>query len=379
MVIGYVSPTNPFTDRRAWSGLTYKIRESLESIGIEVVWIPYNTVTFGIHFWNLMLKIYCLLFARRKRFLVGENFPLTAKIMARSIKKNKNFQRCDCLFFPGGAQIAKYIKTDKPYIYYSGATVPIMLDYYWNDICKLSRKIAIRMDKEASLNAAVNLKASQWAYNSLIEDYGCSPEKCHIIEYGPAMDPNDIIPIKPYKKGALNIFFSGVDWERKNGDIAVCTVKILREKGIDAHLFIAGIKELPTYCNNLDYITNVGFLNKNTEVGYQQYMELYHKCHLLLVPTKAECAGVVFCEASAFGMPSYTYDTGGTTNYVINGQNGRAISLRDGAEKFAEWIAYDIENGNLEKFHKGALRIHHTVLSWEAWAKHFNQIISSDN
>lgn len=377
MVIGYVSPTNPFKDRKAWSGLTYKIRESLESIGIEVVWVPYKTVTFGIHFWNLLLRIYCLFFARKKRFLLGENFPMTAMIMANSIKKDESFQRCDCLFFPGGAQIAKYIKTKKPYIYYSGATVPIMLDYYWDDICNVSRKIAIKLDKEASLKATINLKASRWAYQSLIEDYGCDPEKCHIIEYGPAIDTNDIIPIDSYKGGRLNIFFSGVDWERKNGDIAIKTVSLLREKGIDAHLIIAGIKEMPEYCKNLDFVTSVGFLNKNTKDGYKEYMDLYRSCHLLLVPTKAECAGVVFCEASAFGMPSYTYATGGTTNYVVDGVNGRTISLEKGAETFAKLIESDILQGDLQKFHDGAIKIHNEVLSWEAWKEHFKLIMHS--
>lgn len=379
MTIGYVSPTNPFTDRRAWSGLTFKVRESIERAGYEVVWIPYKTISNGIRFWNLLLKIYCFFFAHEKRFLLGENFPWTARMMAKSITKDENFQKCDMLFFPGGAQIAKYIRTDKPYIYYSGATVSIMLDYYWYDICNLSRKIAIQMDRGASLGAAINLKASKWARQSLIDDYGCAPEKCHIIEYGPAMDTNDIQPINPYQGGTLNVFFSGVDWERKNGDIAVKTVQLLREKGIDAHLYIAGIRNLPEYCKQLDFISSVGFLNKNTKEGYSEYMNLYRKCHLLMVPTKAECAGVVFCEASAFGMPSYTYDTGGTTNYVIDGVNGRAISLNQGAERFAELIEQDLKSGNLSSFRDGALKVNHEVLSWERWSVEFKRILTNMN
>ena len=47
MIIGYVSPTNPFTDRKAWSGLTYKVRESIERAGYDIIWIPYKTVSPG--------------------------------------------------------------------------------------------------------------------------------------------------------------------------------------------------------------------------------------------------------------------------------------------------------------------------------------------
>lgn len=377
--IGYISPTNPFTDRKAWSGLTYKVRESLERAGFEVVWIPYRILTKGIRVWNLLLRVYCAIFARGKRFLLGENFPATARIMAKSIVKNEDFERCEMLFFPGGAQIAKYIKTDKPYIYYSGATVPVMLDYYWFNICEKSKKIAIQLDKEASLNAKFNLKASRWACQSLINDYGCVPEKCHVIEYGPALDISDIQPISPYKGGTLNIFFSGVDWVRKNGDIAVKTVEILHDKGHDVHLYIAGIRNLPEYCKKLDYVTHVGFLNKNTKEGYEQYMNLYRKCHILLVPTKAECAGVVFCEASAFGMPSYTYDTGGTTNYVIDGMNGRTISLQQGAETFADKIEQDIRSGYLTSLHDTTLKASREILSWEIWSERFKQIMQETN
>ena len=379
MIIGYVSPTNPFTDRRAWSGLTFKVRESIERAGYKVVWIPFKTTSNRMRFWNLLLKIYCRVFAKGKRFLLGENYPATAQIMANSIEINRDYLSCDCLFFPGNAQIAPFLKVKKPYIYYSGATVPIMLDYYWFDICKKSRKIATDIDKKASKNALFNLKASKWAANSLVKDFGCSPKNTYVIEYGPAIDTNDIVKVKPYKDGVLNIFFSGVDWERKNGDIAVETVKILREKGIDAHLFIAGIRNLPEYCKSLDYITYVGFLSKNNPVEYQKYLEIYSNCHILLVPTKAECAGVVFCEASAYGMPSYTFDTGGTTNYVRNGINGYAIPLSCGAKEFANQIFNDVTNGKLADLHKGALRLNKDVLSWEAWSNRFKIIMEEQN
>lgn len=44
--------------------------------------------------------------------------------------------------------------------------------------------------------------------------------------------------------------------------------------------------------------------------------------NFLLLPTIAECAGIVFAEASGYGIPSITYDTGGVGTYVIDGING---------------------------------------------------------
>lgn len=43
--------------------------------------------------------------------------------------------------------------------------------------------------------------------------------------------------------------------------------------------------------------------------------------------TRAECHGIVNCEACAFGLPIFSYATGGVPSYVINDFNGFAFSL----------------------------------------------------
>ena len=112
--------------------------------------------------------------------------------------------------------------------------------------------------------------------------------------------------------------FSGIDWERKGGDLAVETVRLLREKGLDVRLTIAGPDKLQQKYQEAEFIDYVGFLDKNKAEEYKLLVELYRKSHLLLLPTKAECSAIVYSEAAAFGMPCYTFSTGGTANYVIN-------------------------------------------------------------
>ncbi|MCQ2112369.1 MAG: glycosyltransferase family 4 protein [Bacteroidaceae bacterium] len=377
-VIGYVTPANPFTDRKHWSGLTYKIREGIERAGYKVVWIPYPTVGFLIRCWNLIIKLYSKMRFPGQRYLLGENFVPTAKILARSIKKCPSINECDCLFFPGGGQLGLYLQTNIPIIYYSGATVKSMIGYYWHDICKRSQKIAVDIDKRASLSATINIKASDWAINSINNDYGCPANRSFVLEYGPAIDTKDITIKDAYKGGKLKVLFSGVDWERKNGDIAVAVVSKLRDKGIDASLVVAGIRQLPEYCSRLEYVESVGFLNKNTPDGYNKYISLFKECDILFVPTKAECAGVVFCEASAFGLPSYTFATGGTPNYVVDGKNGRTIQISDSAgDTFAQLIYDDIKSGKLSEMRDGALAHSREKLSWEAWSERFKKIMKS--
>ena len=38
-IIGYVSKSDPMSDRKAWSGTIYKMREAIERAGFIVIWI----------------------------------------------------------------------------------------------------------------------------------------------------------------------------------------------------------------------------------------------------------------------------------------------------------------------------------------------------
>lgn len=377
--IGYICSENPFTDRKGFSGTIYKLREAIELAGFEVVWIPYDPM-YKIDTWRSRLnKRY---WEKRKRFfrktvLEGDLSKANARRYAQSIDVDK-IKGCDCLFFPVGGQIARFLKTSVPIIYHSDATVPLMIDYYWFNVDRASKRIAKSLDKSAARRCFINIRSSQWAIESVINDYGCKKNRCFVLELGPNLDSKDICPNPVYEGGRLNILFSGVDWERKGGDIAVETVRLLRLKGVDAHLVIAGIKELPSPYKNEDYIECWGFLDKNKPEEYDKYIQLYKMTHLLLLPTKAECSAIVYSEAAAFGLPCYTYATGGTINYVISDYNGFAFPLGSTPQVFADRIFNDIKEGRMKEYHDNALSLHKNKLSWEAWAARFKSIIDNN-
>ena len=111
-----------------------------------------------------------------------------------------------------------------------------MNNYYWKNCHPFSIKMACYLERKASQKASLNIRASQWAVNSVIKDSKCNPSKCVVLEYGPCIDEQDIRSNIPYKGGILHVLFSGVEWERKGGDVAVQTVQLLRERGYDAIL-----------------------------------------------------------------------------------------------------------------------------------------------
>lgn len=373
--IGFVCVANPFVDRKAISGVLFMERKAIEHMGYEVIWIPYQTNSWKIRFYTKILEFRRKMFG--ENYLRGHHYKPFVKEYAKTVNL-EIVNKCDLLFFPACGQMAPYIKTNKPIIYNTDATVHLILDYYWLNISNNSKKMAKRLEERACRRATINTRASQWAIDSVITDCKCNPDHCHVLEFGPGIDEKDIFPNKPYINGEFNILFSGTNWVWKGGHIAVETFKILRENGINAKLFIAGIRTIPDECIGVDNIVFCGFMDKNNPDDYQRYINLYKKCHIFLLPTKAEAAGVVFCEANAFGIPSYTYATGGTTSYVIDGYNGRALPERSRPSDFAQAIISDIHYNRIVKYNRNALTLSRDKLSWDSWGRRLSDIIESE-
>lgn len=369
--VGYVTFADP-SDRKSRSGTIYKMREAIEAAGFEVIWIPYRRITGRTFFYWIWIVLRNLL--GTKRWLGGEHYIPIAKGYAKSVDMDL-VRQCDYLFFPFAGQIYSFMNTNVPFIYFSDATLHLMVGYYWKNLSDKSIMMAESLEEKACKNAFVNIRSSNWALESTINDCHSSQEKCFVLELGANIDKKDIVPVEPYNGGQFNVLFSGVDWERKGGDIAVETVRILRDMGIDAHLIVAGPQSIPIK-NSGQFVEFVGFLDKNNEGDYKRYVELYRRSHIFLLPTKAECSAIVFCEAAAFGLPCYTYNTGGTTNYAINDYNGYAFPLNANAINFADKIINDIQAGRLPIYHENAFRLSQEKLSWEAWAKGFSRIMT---
>ncbi|HFM1639257.1 TPA: glycosyltransferase, partial [Escherichia coli] len=65
--------------------------------------------------------------------------------------------------------------------------------------------------------------------------------------------------------------------------------------------------------------------DKNNVDEYQKFIDVLSNADILLLPTIAECYGMVFCEAAAFGLPVVATDTGGVSSIVINERTGILI------------------------------------------------------
>lgn len=234
-------------------------------------------------------------------------------------------------------------------------------------------------EKEAIKNAFINIRSSQWAAASVINDYDGCLQRNYVLEFGANFDDKDLLHATPYKSGALNILFSGVDWIRKGGEVAVKTVQLLNKRGINSCLFIVGLSEIPLKYANLPFVRIMGFLDKNNPEHYRKYVDIVKNSHLLLLPTNAECSAIVFSESSAFGLPIFTYDTGGTGNYVIDGVNGYKLPLAAREQEFADAIEKSLESNEFLQLHKGGITLFNERLNWSTWSKRFRKIMEENN
>lgn len=370
--IGYMCLGNP-KDRKSWSGTFYKMYEHLQFDGVEIKWIQVRR-----RFWGDILEYLYKLFCK---ILHKNSLPLFLKHIARSyyFLPNELYQ-FDLIYAPCCGPYLYKLNSRVPIIYMSDASPEGLYDYYLFNNFKFNRRQGNEMEKVALNKASKIVYASDWAKDIAVNFYKQSPLKVSVIEIGANMDENDLQNIIQMKRsiitdGMLHILFLGVDWKRKGGDIALDCCRLLNERGLKSIIHIIGLREEPEVCKDKPYVDFVGFLNKNFRDQYDKLMYYLALSDILLLPTIAECAGVVFNECAACGIPSFTYLTGGTGNYVVDGENGYKLPLGATSEEFADLIHSVITNGELENLKKSSYAFYQRRNNWNLWGGKMKELI----
>lgn len=365
MKIAFISIASPY-DRTDNSGTMYTIAHQLESMGHEFVWIPikrswiYKKADWLCYQWSKL---------RGKTYTV-EMTPLGLWLEARALEKElRKAGDYDLIFSCIHSSSLCFARLDKPLIYLSDATFAVLNNYYYSNLSSYCEKYGHLIEQRAMDKASAVILSSDWSGDSAIRDYHQPKEKIHVIEFGANIDEGDIIPHEFRFDGHLHLLFIGVDWERKGGQLAVDTTRWINENGQPATLHIIGARDLAQQTQDLPYVDYVGFLNKNKPEDYQRFVSVVKQCHCMLLPTKAECSAIAFCESSAYGLPVFSHQTGGCANYVIENQNGHLLPLGSTPQQFGEAIITSLRSGEMERMSHSCTQIYHDRLSWKAWGE----------
>lgn len=370
--IGFLSEFDPM-DKKASSGTNFKCAEELKKIG-NLSWIPFQKTIIG----KITNKICFLInkYAKKNYFvrLTKQGASLCFQIPSR-----EQLDQFDIIVAFFCSPVLSKIKTSAPIIYLSDATFPVLINYYpsYSNIGTKHLSQILEMEKQAYLNADKLVLASDWAAAGA-QSLGIDNEKIEVIEYGANFDDKDLSKIQnsyiSKHSDKLSCIFLGVDWNRKGGKIAVDTINWLNENGIPAQLNIVGCNPPKEFIKN-PHICILGFLNKNNPADYQKLVEAILNADILLLPTMAECAGIVFAESSAYGLPIFTYDTGGISNYVYNGINGYRLAMGSSGKDFGKLIKICFESQELSKLAEGGKKLYTEKLNWTCWRKRMERII----
>jgi glycosyltransferase involved in cell wall biosynthesis len=375
MKVGFAARLDPL-DKKSWSGITYYTYQEIKKYN-EVEIFQYKLPKYLREWLTMQKSLNRKLF---KKHTSVEFLKSYAKYLSRQLKKDLKKRPVDVLFVSASSQMIAYLKTDIPVIYMTDATFQQLQGYYsyFSNLAGYNIRQGIALDKKAFQKITHCMLASEWCKMSAINDYGITTKKITVAPFGANMD---FIPtekdLQSNSNGKFRLLFLGVEWDRKGGDIALEAFRLLQRKGINVELYIIGC--IPPYdISHEKNITVIPFLNKNKEDDFQQLHKIFLETTILFLPTRAECAGVVFSEASAYCTPCVTTDTGGVTTYVKNDINGYTLTSQAGPAEYANLLEKIlIDKDLLNRLKKSSRKYYEEQLSWQQWGFKFQNLIEN--
>lgn len=365
MRIGFVSIQDA-SNVRSWSGIPFQILTQMraQSADVEVL-SPLSTRV------KYLLAPVKLIAKARQQSVTLDHFRVVLRAYARQIEAFVRQRSIDVVFCPSTIPIT-LLQCGKPIVTWTDAVFHAMNDYYGQTFAHMTKAAVARgiwQEETALHNCSFAAYASTWALEgaSGLTD----STKLRILPFGSSLpishNADDVARFSAEKRAThskrCELLFVGVNWERKGGAIAVETARLLNDAGIETKLRVVGSQpegEIPPFVEAL------GFINKSTDEGKNRLVELFRNADFFILPTKAEAAGIVFSEASSYGLPILTYATGGVTDYVRDGVNGVCIEVGGSAARFAAEIQKLLEiPGEYETYARRAFQEYKNRLNWE--------------
>ncbi|RSK34014.1 glycosyltransferase family 4 protein [Hymenobacter metallilatus] len=375
--IAFLTATDPL-DQRSWSGLHYKLGQTLEKHVGDVTYLGPVSLRYLFALGDRINKVVAWLTGgKRYHYSISILVSRLYGLIFGAKLQGKHF---DLLFAPAAYTEFAYLYTRIPIVYCADSTLTQLIDYYegLSNLLPLSKRELRHIEQRAIRKASLLVYSSQWAAESARRDFGAKRWQVVVQPFGANFEqlPSQEQVFSRHQKPGCHLLFVGVEWNRKGGRIAVDTLHALRKMGVDAHLTVCGC--VPPPGTDQSHLTVFPFLDKNIPEQAQQLAQLYLQADFFLLPTRAECAAIAFCEASAFGLPSFTTDTGGVGEFVLEGVNGFRLSLAAEGADYAAAIKRVVDDAALyAQLRRTARQLFEQRLNWDAWGLAMKRVLTS--
>jgi glycosyltransferase involved in cell wall biosynthesis len=353
-------------DVRSWSGTPYYLSRALQQQGVSVDFVGPLCEKYILPF-----RLRSLLQRRLgcKAYL-WDREPLVLEAIARAAGRRLENSAAHVVLSPGTTAVAR-LKCKQPIVFWTDMTFPASLDFYFPKHLVSARSLhaGFAMEKSAVERTELAIFSSEWARQSLLENYRVDPSKVITIPFGANLewDLSDAEVagwIAGRSREVCELAFVGVNWERKGGQIALDVARILNERGLRTRLSIVGCAPpgpVP------EYVAVHPFLNKSEPVGMALFQKLLAQAHFLILPTRADCTPLVIHEANVAGVPALATSVGGVPSQIRNGVNGQMFPLEAEPEQWAAWIENIFPDASAyAQLAQGAHREYGSRMTWEA-------------
>lgn len=298
MNIAYVTGDDPH-NLKSWSGLSHYIAESLKLHGAKIHYLgPLKSVDstamrFKRKFWGVFGKQ--ILENREPSIVRSWGQQVTEKLRGLDVD----------MILATHTELLSEFESDLPIVYWSDSNFGCMLGAYpyFQSLNPFAIKRGHEYERRALERADLVFYACDWAREAAIDLYGTNSDKVKVIPFGAniqcgrtADDVDKLIAARP--KQRCNLLFLGKVWARKGGDTAVAVAEELNKSGLPTTLTLVGSqppedKALPSF------VRKIGFINKSDPVGLKQFNDLIAESHFLILPSRAEAFGIVWCAESS--------------------------------------------------------------------------------
>jgi glycosyltransferase involved in cell wall biosynthesis len=336
----YITRLNPL-NLKSWSGTNYFILKCLKK--------HFKVITVGplsnrIRLFYILKRIF---FSFSKIKFDIDRPRLVLKDFAFQVKKKINNLNYDAIIVTEPALLS-FIESKKPIFIWTDFVFSTYYNHYFSD-----KKIHDETIKDGNFFERKSLKkssriflTSKWAVNDASKYYKIPLSKFSVIPFGANIEniPSKKKIIKKIKDKNFSIcklITIGVHWDRKGIEKAVNLTKTMNNFGQPTKLYIVGARPPAGYVlpSNVEIFR---FLDKNVPEDRRKLFELLYDSHFHVLFTKAEGCGIVFAEASSFGLYSITHNVGGVGGMISNNING---------------FKFDVKKDNLKKISKHIINI----------------------
>lgn len=278
---------------------------------------------------------------------------------------------CDLVFFCDLA-LSAFLKVSLPLVHFSDASCHTMHSFR-TDISHAQKRKIKEIEYKTLQKYNSIIYPSEWIANDTKNNFQIEQWKISVIEFG-ANIPHPESYQTEIETTICHIVFIGRHWKNKGGDIAFKTIRHLQKQGFPCKMTFIGCTPPPN--ESLPENTKIiPFLDKSKPEELERLCSILYEAHFLLLPTRFDAFGIVFAEASAYGVPSIATNVGGTSQAIREGKNGFLLPLEAGAEEYANKIKEVFaDKESYYQLRRTSRKEYETRLNWDVWLKRVNKV-----